>query len=350
MSFETARMYTGAIPSLRLEHVFPGGRIELLYDPDARGVSRPSDASIDRELLAAVRQRGVLYDDDSPSPSRAASEALRRVGSRATLLPVAYGARSYGVLLVRDVHLRGHALAQARRFADLLGHRLEAQRLAAELQHEQRLATLGTFAAALVHDLRTPLATVRLNMQLLARSATAGQRATLDDALLALDRVLDELSGTLDLAALARAAAASLEARARAQGVTLSLALSPDATVHVRGDRSRLLRALENLVRNALEVSTSGATITVDLVVDRDGASLTVADQGPGIDPALGERVFEPFVTTKREGVGLGLAIVRKVVEAHHGRVTMDSAIAAGTRMTVWLPLSSDRAGPLRAA
>lgn len=336
---------------LKLDHVFPGGQIELLRSPDA--VDAPPRARIDRELLAEVCRAGVLRSESSPGVlTRSAAEALRRLGPDATLLPVVYRDRVHGVLVVRGMEHREGSLAEARRFADLLGHRLEAQRLTTELQHKQRLATLGTFAAALMHDLRSPLSTVRLDMQLLQRSTAPQQRASFSDAIAALDRVLNDLSGTLDftrpleldianveLVELARAAVASQSTRAERQGVRLVLELPSRESVFVRGDRSRLLRVLENLVRNALDVSPKGTTITTGLRVASGDAILTVTDEGPGIDPELGERIFEPFVTTKREGVGLGLAIVRKIIEAHDGEISV-AARDVGTRMTIALPVA----------
>lgn len=354
---------------LSLEHVFPGARIELLRNPEAPAASPGPGQRIHPELLAEVCRRGLLVhradgaDDVHDTLPRAAALALRRLGPSILLLPVTYEARIHGALLVRGGQRREGMLAQARRFADLLGHRLEAQRLFAELQHKQRLATLGTFAAALIHDLRSPLSTVRLDMQLLQRTSSAYEREALADAIQALDRVIDDLSGTLDftrpleldiatldLAALATEVVSSQQAQAERKGVVLREPASPREPARVRGDRPRLLRVLENLLRNALEVSTAGTTVAVSIVVTADEVELAVKDQGPGIDPSLGERVFEPFVTTKREGVGLGLAIVRKIVEAHHGRVALASTTDAGTCVSVWLPRvrGADHNGPPR--
>jgi signal transduction histidine kinase len=342
---------TGEPLLLSLEHVLPGCRIELLRSPDAPpGIQGPG-RRIEPELLSEVCRRGALSSASRDALSPAVALALRKLGPDVTLLPVVYEARVYGALLVRGA--RGHdgLRAQARRFADLLGHRLEAQRLYTELQHKQRLATLGTFAAALVHDLRTPLATMRLDMQLLQRTTSPYEREALADAIRALDRVLDDLSGTLDftrpleldiatldMAALANEVVISQRPQAERRGVTLHGHAAPSEPARVRGDRQRLLRVLENLLRNALDVSPVGASVVVALVVTADAVEVTVTDQGPGIDPSLGERVFEPFVTTKREGVGLGLAVVRKIVETHNGRVVLDSALGVGTHMKVWLP------------
>jgi len=334
-----------------LEHLFPGGRIELLRNPQGPAATQDRGARINPELLAEVCRRGVLRSDTLDVVSRPVAAALRRLGPNVVLLPVTYEAHVYGALLVRGAHRFEGSLAPARRFADLLGHRLETQRLFAELQHKQRLALLGTFAAALMHDMRSPLATVRLNMQLLQRAMSHTEQAAFTDAIRALDRVLDELSGTLDftrpleldmstldLGDLVEEVVRSHQSQAERQEVTLASSTATSGPVRVRGDRARLLRVLENLLRNALEVSSSGSTVSIALCSGTEGTEVTVSDQGPGIEPCLAERVFEPFVTTKREGVGLGLAVVRKTIEAHNGRVTLKSAPNRGANFTVWLP------------
>jgi signal transduction histidine kinase len=336
---------------LSLEHVFPGGRIELLRNPDAPTAIQGPGARIDPSLLSEVCRHGVLHSDSLESLTRSAAAALHKLGPNVTLLPVTYEAQIYGALVVRGMERREGTLAQARRFADLLGHRLETQRLFTELQHKQRLATLGTFAAALVHDLRSPLATVRLDIQVLQRAMSQADQEGLADAIRALDRVLDELSGTLDytrvleldmgthdMIALVAEMVASLRSQADRRGVQLERSTSLQPPARIRGDRSRLLRVLENLGRNALEVSPTGAMVAVAVDGADDGITVRVTDEGPGIDPTLGERIFEPFVTSKREGVGLGLAIVRKIIEAHQGRVTVESTPGSGTTMIVWLP------------
>jgi signal transduction histidine kinase len=341
---------------LSLEHVFPGGRIELLRNPDTAQSTTKPGKRVDRELLAEVCRRGILVQGKDATQAsdalpHAAALALRKLGSDVVLLPVTYETRIHGVLVVRDLPRREGMIAQARRFADLLGHRLEAQQLLTELQHKQSLATLGTFAAALVHDLRSPLATVRLDMQLVRRHSSPHDREALDEAIRAIDRVLADLSGTLDftrplaldlaaidLAALVDEVVASHRAQAERQEVELRGPPRANEPVRVRGDRPRLLRVLENLLRNALEVSPSGSVVSVSLTTNHREVEIAFRDQGPGIDPSVCERVFEPFVTTKREGIGLGLAIVRKIVEAHKGRVGLESTVSVGTCMRVWLP------------
>ncbi|MCA9708127.1 MAG: hypothetical protein KDK70_19905 [Myxococcales bacterium] len=333
-----------------LEHVFPGARMVLMYRAGALGEASQPGPVADEQVLAAACRQGVLRSDVSEELPGRVKGALRRLGRDAVVLPVVYDATVYGVLVVRGLRPNEAEVTQLRRFADLLGHRLETRRLYEVLQHKQRLADLGTFAAALAHDLRGPLAAARLEAQLMARSATALQRDSIDNIVEAIDRVLHDLSGTLDftrpmsldleplpLAELLDEIVAAHRDQATAQGVEL-LATHEHPDDQIRGDRARLRRVFENLVRNALEVAPAGSAVEVRTTRGPNGPEVTVADHGPGIDPAIIERIFEPFVTSKPQGIGLGLAVVRKVVEAHHGRVSAQAGAEGGTCMHVSLP------------
>jgi two-component system sensor histidine kinase FlrB len=111
-----------------------------------------------------------------------------------------------------------------------------------------------------------------------------------------------------------------------------------DGTPRVRGDRRLLERAVLNLVENALQAVGERGEIGVSLG-SRDGrVEVVVEDDGPGLDPEIRERVFEPFFSTKTGGSGLGLALVRKIAEDHGGGVTLTSATGERTRAMLWLP------------
>jgi len=120
--------------------------------------------------------------------------------------------------------------------------------------------------------------------------------------------------------------------------VTLDVKLD-DPLPPVRVDRRLFDRALVNLVENALHaVGESGR---IDVTVRRGAggrAEVDVADSGPGIDPAVRDRIFEPFFSTKTSGSGLGLALVKKILEDHGGGVDLESRPGEGTHFTIWLP------------
>ena len=102
-------------------------------------------------------------------------------------------------------------------------------------------------------------------------------------------------------------------------GVTLALDPEPAADAHWNFDEKSLARAVENLLLNALQHSPSGGRIALGAEVSAERCRLLVSDTGPGVTAADAERIFEPFVTTRAEGAGLGLSLVREIAEAHGG-------------------------------
>jgi len=103
-----------------------------------------------------------------------------------------------------------------------------------------------------------------------------------------------------------------------------------------------LVSALMNLVNNAVQAVGRHAFLRILMTATADDRLvISVADQGPGIDPAMLERVMDPFVSTKSQGTGLGLSVVQAVARAHHGQMDIESSPGQGTRVTLWLPLRS---------
>jgi signal transduction histidine kinase len=124
-------------------------------------------------------------------------------------------------------------------------------------------------------------------------------------------------------------------------GVSIKTELEPELP-RCPADPHMVARVLENVVRNAMEAMPDGGTITVRTTrSDRDseaGVALSVQDTGAGMDARTRERAFDDFFTTKPTGSGLGLAFVRRVVEAHGGDASLESARGRGTVVRVWLP------------
>jgi signal transduction histidine kinase len=107
-----------------------------------------------------------------------------------------------------------------------------------------------------------------------------------------------------------------------------------------------MLQVLLNLVRNAVQSSQDGATVTVRGQRQASAALLEVVDTGEGLPAALGEDIFKPFVTTRTDGTGLGLAVSRQIVEAHGGTLTARPGADRGTIFALRLPLRPPRASP----
>ncbi len=221
-----------------------------------------------------------------------------------------------------------------------------------EARRENLVATLS-------HELRTPLTSLRMALELLRQRRDAvpeEQRALVDTAhedVLRLQEVaqqfLDLARGRamtiaverrpIDLAALVARVESLLGIQAREKQVTFEV--GPLAAARVAGDETKLTWALSNLVANAVRYTPPGGRVRIDAEPADDAVRLSVSDTGPGIPPDRQERIFERFTQFddgEMGAAGLGLAIVRDIVQAHGGRVLLESAPGKGTRFTLELP------------
>jgi signal transduction histidine kinase len=216
-------------------------------------------------------------------------------------------------------------------------------KLEEELRRSERLSALGRVVAGVAHEVRNPLAAIKLKVQLAQRSGYAADKmdATFSvvtaeiDRLDALVRRLLELGnphsatfGVVDLDRLVRDRMAFFRDLAQHSGVDISVD-DTKRELPVNGDPDRLGQVVDNLVQNAIEAMPNGGKVKVKcLTLKRaDGAVLariTVADTGPGIPDEAREHVFEPFHTGREGGTGLGLAIARSIVEEHGGRLRFE--------------------------
>ena len=229
-----------------------------------------------------------------------------------------------------------------------------------DLAHMQRLATLGELATSIAHELNQPLTAI------MAAASTARRllRDAPDDDLLN-GIVADILESVVRAAEVVRRARAMVRRDdpvleplaindvvsdvARLVGsdlvirqVALTLNLDP-MVARVQGDRVQLQQVFLNLLLNAIDAVSdlprSARNIVVSTRTHGMGQiAIVVRDTGPGIPQALGDRVFEPFVTTKRQGTGLGLAIVRAIVQAHNGQIRVETPEEGGAAFRVVLP------------
>jgi two-component system sensor histidine kinase HydH len=219
----------------------------------------------------------------------------------------------------------------------------QGETLRSELEHGRRLAALGSMSAVLAHEVRNPLASLKGHAQLLAE--TLEENPTLArkvDRIVAeavrLERLTNDLLDFVKTGELQRAPvdpAAVLRAAASAtDGERIEVAAAPATTALL--DAERLQQALENVLRNAIQASTD----KVQASLERSDGTLifTVRDQGPGIPAGDEQRIFEPFVTGRTTGVGLGLAIAKRIVELHGGRMQARNRRDGGAEFEIRIP------------
>jgi signal transduction histidine kinase len=267
--------------------------------------------------------------------------------------------------------------------AELAAFRLREADIERLHTRAERLEAVAEMSASLAHEIKNPLASIRSAAELLAKVPGADDDTRTLTKLVQresdrLSRLLSEFldfarTGVtsvrrLDIREIARHAAALVRAHPdKPENVTIR-ELFPSTSLVVVGDDDLLHRAIFNLLLNAVQASPPGGEVRIEAAelsqhqlpaqadhFTRGAIMLRVADQGGGIPDSIKDRLFEPFVTTKSGGSGLGLSIVHRAVEAHHGFILVESqGQNAGTKFTVILPkLGIDGAkrtpnGPLR--
>ena len=234
-----------------------------------------------------------------------------------------------------------------------------------EVLRAEQMSALGQLAAGLAHELRNPLTSLKLLVQaaveagpdagLRGRDLTvvADETARLDRSLQTFldfarpprlvkrrDDVRQILNQTLELIA----------ARASRQGVSIRSDFPPQPLL-IEADHEQLRQVFLNLVLNSLDALPHGGAIQVTAAAEitaagAEGVTITVADDGAGISAEPADQVFEPYVSTKDTGLGLGLAICRRIVDAHGGRITAANGPAGGAVFTVRLPGNRDGGRP----
>ncbi len=277
--------------------------------------------------------------------------------------PVRVEGRVQGVLAV-DLDVTELKDVEARLQASLE----ELRRAQDGLVQRRELAALGEMAAVVAHEIRNPLGAIANVAALLRRQPTGLEAAELqgilEDEVARLDALVRALLDFVrplvpdpELRPLAPVLEDALQRELAAAGATeidapgppvrgtlrLRVLRSLDPDVEVEMDAPLLRVAMEHVLRNALQaLAASGGERTLSLSIRREGARalVTVRDSGPGIAPEIRGRLFQPFVTTRTSGSGLGLPVVRRIVEAHRGGVSLQDVPAGGAVCVFSLPTS----------
>lgn len=306
-------------------------------DPRAEVQRQITAALGERSILAVpllVRDRpiGVVVIGDSRDQRRWSSGEVERTSLVAHQLAV--------------------AVANSRLYEDLRRSYAELARAQEELVKRERLAALGELSAVVAHEVRNPLGVIYNAMGPLRRLLRPeGDAKTLLDIVgeeaERLNRIVSDLLDfarphepvleEVSLRELLDELLDRMKGDPAARQVALAVDLPPELPP-LPLDAGMIRRAFLNLVQNAMQASPEGGTVRVSARADGDGVTVEIADRGPGVPEELREKIFQPFFTTRANGTGLGLAVVKRIVEEHRGRVEVTSPPGGGATVSVWLP------------
>ncbi|MBX3027099.1 GAF domain-containing protein [bacterium] len=334
---------------------------------DAPASLAPDDPLI-RRLEAAADD--ILTDEPIGDPALAAGIAALR----ATLVvPMAFEERPLGFIalggkasgrfysgedrgLLQTLASQGAmALENARSYQAVADANAELRRAQAQLIQAERFAAIGEVSAAVAHGIRNPLAGIKAAARVagLELGAEHPARATIGDIVDESNRLEARIKALLDFAKpfephpapcavdeMVAEALRALRAQIQAQAIAVEVDIDPELPA-AAVDRGQIVEVLLVLLSNAIEAMAGGGRLSVRARRSDDGRhlQLDVRDSGIGISPAQQARLFHLFATTKPTGTGLGLAVAKKIVERHGGRIGATSAPGEGTCFTVRLPL-----------
>jgi len=228
------------------------------------------------------------------------------------------------------------------------------KQLEEKLRRSERLAGLGRLAAGVAHEIRNPLSSIRGFAAILAgKFKDNDQGRIIADSMVnetnRINRVISELldfAGTTSLRKEVRSCREMIDYSFRlvqcdtaARGIHMECSVEPEA-FEMEADPDRFAQILLNLYLNAFQAMEEGGTLRVDASLSNGQVEIRVSDTGAGIPPEHLPHIFDPYFTTKPKGVGLGLANVHKLVEAHGGTIEAQSTVSKGTAITLRFPVS----------
>lgn len=230
------------------------------------------------------------------------------------------------------------------------------------IQLAERLSSLGHLAAVVAHEIRNPLNAIGMGLQRLRREFTPQEESkareylafadvmskevqrvnTIVEQFLALSRPFQLHLATAPLEPLLKDLILLLREEASSRGISLQLEVSPNLPPMTM-DAERLRQAFLNLLRNGIQATEKGGTVRLEARPFKDRVEVTISDTGVGIPPDLMEKIFNYYYTTKEKGIGLGLPIAHRIIEAHGGQLKLESRVGLGTKVSIILPLTQER-------
>ncbi len=220
-----------------------------------------------------------------------------------------------------------------------------------ENKRKERLSAMGEMAVAIAHEIRNPLGSIELFAGLIKKEAKSQEAKKWAQSITQVVKSINNLISNMliftrplfvereetNLKEIAEECAKSASLALEEKGIELSIRGEASAWV----DRELIKQALLNLIINAIQATPKGGKIEIELQKRGSEVLLRVTDTGCGIPKDVQKRIFDPFFTTKKKGTGLGLAIVHRIVEAHQGRIKVESS-PGKTSFTITLPENAE--------
>jgi signal transduction histidine kinase len=220
-----------------------------------------------------------------------------------------------------------------------------------KLLQAEKLAAIGKLVASIVHEMRNPLSTVKMNLRIMEKKGDLSEALSehlliAKDQVARLERMLNELLEysksvqpnftTVDIGILIERVSRDVAEKLADKEVHLSQLL-PDHPIELRSDADLLNRIFDNILSNTIEASAPGGEIKIE-VVDNEKLRVVISDQGRGMSEKILDQIFEPFFTTREDGIGLGMPNVKKFVEVLEARIEVESREGEGTTFTLTFP------------
>jgi len=337
----------------------PAGLILAVNPAFERYVSRPTEVLIGSRLADVFPVGGASLQQLLEEAGRTGGTACQQSGDFSwSGDPDAVSSWDYTICATRapDGSIRGLLL-----LVTDVTDRMKAQQRSREEAEDrrvrsERLSTLGTLASAIGHELRNPLGIIQNAARALEQRADDPERVRrLADTVSAeAQRATKVITDVLDFVrvraprrhpvGIPGMVSETLYRVGVPESIRVECDLSPDLPL-VLLDGQQMAQVLENLIRNAAEAMPEGGSIRVEARAIDGHLEFRVADDGPGVLPQDVTRIFEPLFTTKKSGTGIGLAISKRLVEAHGGAIRVETVPGLGTTFTISLPLSESGEG-----
>ena len=226
----------------------------------------------------------------------------------------------------------------------------------------ERLSSLGHLAAGVAHEIRNPLNAIGMGIQRLKREFTPPEESKRNEFLSFSELILKEIRRVNQIIeqflALSRPFQLHLTEASlgdllnhlvtlfQEEATSLKIMIQPEIDSDlpaIRMDEEKLTQALINIMKNGMQAMEQGGVLRIEVHGLRDRVEIKIADSGAGIPPDQMEKIFNYYYTTKEKGVGLGLPIAHRIVEAHQGQLKVESRVGIGTTVTVILPIKKER-------